>query len=82
MEDFGATLWIHGIFVLLIIMVSFRIYIHNELSNVMGGYWLLSVRFRYKPGYKSFDLLNSILSLVEIRAFRLKSKSCKGNEST
>ena len=34
MEDFGATLWIHGIFVLLSIMVSFRIYIYNELSNV------------------------------------------------
>ena len=35
---------------------------------------------KYKPGYKSHDLLyiNRVLSLVEITAFRLKSKSCKG----
>ena len=33
MEDFGATLWIHGIIVLLSIMVSFCTYIFKELSN-------------------------------------------------
>ena len=46
---------------------------------------------KYKPGYKSHDLLSiRVLSLVEITAFRLESKSCKGfflnkfstNEST
>ena len=33
MEGFGATLWIHGIIVLLSIMVSFCTYIFKELSN-------------------------------------------------
>jgi hypothetical protein len=46
---------------------------------------------KYKLGYKSHDLLwIRVLSLVEIPAFRLESKSCKGfflkyifhNEST
>ena len=34
---------------------------------------------KYKLGYKSHDLLYiCVLSLVEITAFRLESKSCKG----
>ena len=42
-------------------------------------WWLLSVRFKYKPDYKPCDqLLIQFLSWVEITASRLESKSCKG----
>ena len=50
-----------------------------QLLHLKGLLVLLSVKFKYKPGYKPCDLLKiQFLSLVEITAFRLESKSCKG----
>ena len=46
-------------------------------NNIFYRWFLVGI-CKYKPGYKSHDLLSiRVLSLVEITAFRLPSKSCK-----
>ena len=40
--------------------------VQNHFGHIEGPEWLSSVRFKYKPGYRSCDLLKiRVLSLVE-----------------
>ena len=54
--------------------------LHSSSANlVMESRWFSVGICKCKPGYKSHDLLHdSVLSLVDITAFRLERKFCKG----